>query len=518
MNGDIRVLHIEDEPDFADLTKVFVERENEQISIEIESNATAALDRLEAGDFDCIVSDYDMPEMNGIEVLEVVRREHPEIPFILFTGKGSEEVAGEAISSGVSDYLQKKGGTSQYALLANRIENVVAQHRSTHALERTERRYHRLIEEANDVITILDGNGQFEYITPGSRRILGYDPDDLIGENGFDYIHPDDVEHAMELFFEMVEEPELRPTTEFRFERPDGSWMWVEVTGRNLMDDPVIDGIVVYARNVTERKESQRKFEQYRTLVENVGDPMYILDADGVIQLVNAAFEDALGYSAEEAIGRPVGDFMPEEDVLRGNELIKGFLEDDERDAASFEMVAITKSGEEQLHETKLAVLTENAEFVGSVGVFREITQRKASERALQRERDRLESLFDNLPTPVIRIDMAHGESIIKQVNPEFESTFGYTKEEVVGKSLDDVTVPENRQDEAAAIYEKLLAEGRFQVEVTRETADGLREFGLNGVLRNPDSDMPEGYIIYTDITNSNRQARDHPRSNGVRP
>jgi len=124
-----RLLHVDDEPDFAELTAVYLEREGDRFDIETATSASEGLVLLD-DDIDCIVSDYDMPGMNGIEFLEAVRGEYPDVPFVLFTGKGGEEVASEAISAGVTDYLQKRGGSEQYELLANRISNAVEQTRA----------------------------------------------------------------------------------------------------------------------------------------------------------------------------------------------------------------------------------------------------------------------------------------------------------------------------------------------------------------------------------------------------
>lgn len=128
--AEIRVLHVDDQSSFGDLVADLLEREDDCFNVITETSAAEGLDRLEKSTLDCIVSDYDMPGENGIEFLESVREEYPELPFILFTGKGSEEVASDAISSGATDYLQKKPGTDQYKLLANRIKNAVDQYRS----------------------------------------------------------------------------------------------------------------------------------------------------------------------------------------------------------------------------------------------------------------------------------------------------------------------------------------------------------------------------------------------------
>jgi CheY-like chemotaxis protein len=109
--GPIRILHVDDEPSFADVATAHLEREYDQLNVETATSASEAFERLAEEEFDCVVSDYSMPGRNGVEFLEDVRRNHPELPFILFTGKGSEEVASEAISAGVTDYLQKQPGS-----------------------------------------------------------------------------------------------------------------------------------------------------------------------------------------------------------------------------------------------------------------------------------------------------------------------------------------------------------------------------------------------------------------------
>jgi len=130
MAGSISVVHVDDEPDLAEVTAEFLEREDEALDVSVETRAEAALERVETEPVDCVVSDYQMPGMDGLELLEAVREEAPDLPFVLFTGKGSEAVAGDAIARGATDYLQKDAGAEQYDILANRIRNAVDQHRS----------------------------------------------------------------------------------------------------------------------------------------------------------------------------------------------------------------------------------------------------------------------------------------------------------------------------------------------------------------------------------------------------
>ena len=149
----VTVLHVDDEPDFAELAGTFLERMNGDIEVVIETSVSDALSRLEcSASVDCIVSDYQMPEQNGIEFLEAVREEYPRLPFILFTGKGSEEVASDAVSAGVTDYMQKESGTDQFQILANRIEHVVDGYRFQHMCAQRGQRLDTLISNLPGIV------------------------------------------------------------------------------------------------------------------------------------------------------------------------------------------------------------------------------------------------------------------------------------------------------------------------------------------------------------------------------
>src|SRR6056297_2245878 len=183
----ICVLHVHDEPDFADIVADFLEREDDELTVEVATSASEGLDRLANGDFDCIISDYDMPGQNGIEFLETVRESAPDLPFVLFTGKGSEEVAGDAISAGVTDYLQKERGTDQYVVLANRVRNAVERYRAEHARERQR----KASETAHEGISILNEDGKFIYVNQAYADLYGYDPEDILGQH-WELVYPDD--------------------------------------------------------------------------------------------------------------------------------------------------------------------------------------------------------------------------------------------------------------------------------------------------------------------------------------
>ena len=135
--GPMQVLVVDDDEDFVTLAATLLESESEIIETVTETSPQAVVDEHDLSAVDCIVSDYLMPEMDGIEFLDAIRERHAQLPFILFTGKGSESVVEEAMAAGVSDYIVKDGSPDQYAISANRIEQLVTQYRTHQTLRRT---------------------------------------------------------------------------------------------------------------------------------------------------------------------------------------------------------------------------------------------------------------------------------------------------------------------------------------------------------------------------------------------
>ncbi|ELZ23400.1 response regulator receiver modulated GAF sensor protein [Haloterrigena salina JCM 13891] len=174
MTKPITVLIVDNEPGFADLAGEMLERERDAIVAEAATDATAALEILEQREIDCIVSDYEMPRMTGLELLERVREDDPDLPFILFTGRGSEEIASEAIAAGVTQYLQKESGKEQYALLANQITNAVSQYRTETELRESERRYERTLTTLHETTRDL--------MRAGTKREIYQSAVDTAGE------------------------------------------------------------------------------------------------------------------------------------------------------------------------------------------------------------------------------------------------------------------------------------------------------------------------------------------------
>jgi two-component system cell cycle sensor histidine kinase/response regulator CckA len=122
------------------------------------------------------------------------------------------------------------------------------------ALRKSEERLRELLQNSSDIIAIFDNNGVFQYVSPSVKNILGYDENDITGKRTFDFIHPDDAQMTINAFNEVTQSIHTGIATEFRFRHKNGQWVNLEALGSNLLDNPAINGIVINARNISERK------------------------------------------------------------------------------------------------------------------------------------------------------------------------------------------------------------------------------------------------------------------------
>ena len=445
-DGPIHVLHVDDDPAIASLTADALEREAARLSVETVADPREALATItEAPDaVDCVVSDYKMPAMTGVELLTAVRREAPKLPVILFTGKGSEGVASEAIEAGVTSYLQKGTGTSRYALLANRIENAVAQHRAEQATDRVEQRYQRLIEESSDVIAIVDAEGTYEYVSEGAQRVLGYQPTALVGTSSFEYVHPGDHEAVADRFATLTATPRARETIEFRFRRLDGEWVWVEATGRNLLADPHVEGVVVALREITARRERTRELKRKANLVDALSAALptyaFIYDRDGTyLEVITGRRAGTTTYTEADLVGEPVEAMSLE--------------------TGEPERIEYAVSGEEQTRWYDGTVVPLASGYAGSEAVLmsaHDVTARREKEHRLEQFAS---ALSHDLQTP---LQVAQGHLKMARDDP--------------AAAGDHLATVADAHDRMAALVEDMLALARDETAVDTTTPVALGE------------------------------------------
>ncbi|WP_435145046.1 bacterio-opsin activator domain-containing protein [Halobaculum sp. P14] len=223
-----------------------------------ETRLEDGVDRFRTEPFDVVLLDLNLPDSTGIETLRTLHRRTGPVPVVVLTGVSDHEVGVEALREGAEEYLVKDEINPN--LLARTVYHAIE--RKAH--ERTLKRYETLIEESTDVNAVIDLDGTVSYVTPSVEHVLGYPQDALVGENTFEYVHPDDRAVLRAEFSSLTDDSTYRASAEFRFRHADGSWVDLEARGRNLLDEPAIGGLVVYTHDVTERKAYERRLELQR--------------------------------------------------------------------------------------------------------------------------------------------------------------------------------------------------------------------------------------------------------------
>ena len=373
----------------------------ERGGFEVRSADTAAAALKHLGWADCVVSEYDLPGSDGLELLETVRGRDPDLPFLLCTGTGSETVASDAIAAGVTDYLRKGVLDNGFGRLVDSIERATAE-------------------------TDGETEGLLRRLHEATRRMMAETDPLRIAERTTDAA-ADVIDVSGAVYYARGGSLELAAAAN------DGS-------GRpSFVDDDALE-------------ESLRDGSARTDRTDTASTAYFSLGDHGVF-----------------AVAAPEGERIGEADA--------------------------------QL----LVVLSASAEAA---------LDRAANERALRQERDDLAALFENIPDPAVETRMQDGRPIVERVNPAFEETFGYTDEELRGKSIDEYVVPGDREDEAAAYNERVEAGEGFHGEVKRRASDGLRDFILHVVAHDGGGTETRGYAIYTDITEQKQRERELQRQN----
>jgi len=184
--------------------------------------------------------------------------------------------------------------------------------------------YRVLVEQIDDAVTVVDADGTITYVSPAVTRILGYDTEELVGREGYEFVHPEDRERNTDAMETVLSDPSTSETVELRFHHADGSWRWIEATMRNRLDDDIIDGILLSSRDITERKtyeaEAQKLAEEYEALLDNVEDAIFLITVEGdgsgirfEFERLSPSYERQTGITTEEVQGQTPQDVFGEE-------------------------------------------------------------------------------------------------------------------------------------------------------------------------------------------------------------
>jgi PAS domain S-box-containing protein len=257
-------------------------------------------------------------------------------------------------------------------------------------LEEQKARFRSLIENTSDIITVLDADGKITYVSPAVRRVLGYEPEELVGWSTFELVHPDDHTGARKAFDRTLQEPEVRHATAYRFLHKDGSWRVLETTGSNRLEDPAVRGIVRVSRDISERKRAEEERSRLAAIVESSEDAIISKSLDGTLLTWNPGAERIFGYATDEAVRKLNWlSLVPSEQALEESWLLQRIARGER--VPSYETSGLTKDGRRvEISVTSSSIPDHEGRIVAASCIIRDIAERKRAEEKLRQNERQL--------------------------------------------------------------------------------------------------------------------------------
>jgi len=273
----MRVLHVDDDDDFLIISKRLLEL---QCSFQVESvlSVKEALQKIRQKSYDVIVSDYQMPETNGLNFLKELRDRGNDIPFILFTGKGREEIAIDALNLGADRYFNKSGKPKTvYGELAHSLITAVKAKRAEKALQESEEKYHKQFEKALDAIVLADAEtGIILDCNRAATELVGRKKSEMVGKHQRILHPPEPIEgefsrtfkqHLKEKEGQVLETQVIKKTGEIRD-------VAIKANIIELGNKRLIQGAF---RDITEQKKAEEKLDEMMNELVTINEKLGVI-------------------------------------------------------------------------------------------------------------------------------------------------------------------------------------------------------------------------------------------------
>ncbi|MDD1686004.1 PAS domain S-box protein [Methanoregula sp.] len=395
------ILYVDDEPTLLDIGKLFLEQSGEFI-VDTISSATAARVLLDTKEYDAVISDYQMPEMDGIAFLKTIRTSKNTIPFILFTGRGREEIVIQALNEGADFYIQKGGEPkSLFAELSNKIRYAVMRRRAENSLKQNEAQLRQIIDLVPHMIFAKDANGNFLLANQAMANMYRTTAAELIGKSQA-HFHKD----ADELRYMLEDDREVITTGKIKYIPED---FRISTSGnRRIFQTTKVPFITIgynqqavlgVSIDITEQKRTELALreseERYRCIVETTDEGIFQLDEKFTILYVNRRMAEMHGCTPEEMTGQPIASFMAAEDIPANSSRITACRNGK---STRYERRYMTKDGEIRWMQVSATPFVDpDGTFRGSFAMCSDISDRKDAEEEIARRSEELHAAYEQL-------------------------------------------------------------------------------------------------------------------------
>lgn len=338
------------------------------------------------------------------------------------------------------------------SLYALSVGTVLARKRTIEELRNSEARYRVLAENITDVVLRANAQGELLYVSPSIRSVLGYEPEELLGQVTLEFVHPDDVDSATEAFTSTVNKTHSYVSMVARFRHKQGNYVWLETIGRTIRSETTSEIVefLTSSRDISDRMRAEEALreseEKFRRLVDAAPVATVISDQSGRIVLINIQAESLFGYHRMELDGQLVEVLVP--DYARESHLHKRahyFAEPRVRPMGSgLQLFARRKDGSNFPVEIELSYIqTPTGILVMSFVV--DITERKRIAAEMERQRAFLQKVIDLSPSLIFVKD---GNARFVLANPMVARTYNSTVEALIGKTDSDFNPSQQEADD----------------------------------------------------------------------
>ncbi|ABN58387.1 MULTISPECIES: PAS domain S-box protein [Methanoculleus] len=338
------------------------------------------------------------------------------------------------------------------------LEEITEGRRAEEALRESELLFRSLVENISDLILNVDEACTFTYVSPKSREILGYAPEEMLRKTPCDFMAPEKAEPVREQFSALLAEPRPRVLFEWTMLHRDGSPVVLEVSGTPVYD--VIGDFTGYrmvCRDVTERTRAAKRVAQWKSflysVVNNIPSMVFVREVEeNTFVFSNKAAETFLGMTQEEMAGKRAAEIFPPE--------MATFFADGDRElverAAALEKEIRTEGGR-TLSMKKIPIFSSRGMLKYMLGIAEDVTDRAAAEILLIAERDRAQGYLE---AAGVMIAVIGADGTIDLVNRKASETLGYAEGDLAGKNWFATVVPERLRDRLAQNFNRLVACG----------------------------------------------------------
>ncbi len=397
MSTNLHILHIDDSAFDRQLVRDALEQNGQHFRVTTAASREEFEAQLPADSYDLVLTDFNILGFEGLQVIDAVHAQNPEVPVIVITGTGSEEIAVEAMKRGAADYVIKSPQhirrlplAIQAALERKWLQSQKLQ--SERALRDSEARLRAFAQALPDLAFILDEDGRYIQILSTREHLLYTFGERLIGRL-VEEVLPQGIADRIRHTIHRTIETGQTQAVEYQLPLSTGL-TWFE--GRtSLMATRTEDkALVVYiVRDITEKKEAELRLRRernlLRTLIDNVPDYIFVIDTKGQFVASNTAHAAAASLNPAQLIGKTAADVFP-------SDFAAHFHHDDERIMSSSapliseeRLITDAEGNQQSMLMTKVPLRNESGEVIGLVGIARDITERlKAEKLRLELEKE----------------------------------------------------------------------------------------------------------------------------------